>query len=302
MPGSEAVSAHASATSAIADVGSSTADRLHRLAVQPVNTTVILHTLLSRKIWDWADVKAQWDEALRWFGTNCLNTESYWRCYWMDRNVAQRTPTYFQSTRNFSVPPYSKVTMDSTRLEWPNNREVDPYLSRNDTDLEIASQLSHQLSHEGESSLLATTGVRMVHPGGLPIWACGLLGGAWGCTPDSVRKGLCVQYAIDKTPNSLKSMGGFVGNSLTTWEVPLSDVSQGGGPGYDRFCAYVPKVPELTPESAGLPEPGIFTSPPGRYFHTLEYVAQERVLVLFGGTNDTAGGAASVRVEAARRG
>ena len=213
MPGSEAVSAHASATSAIADVGSSTADRLHRLAVQPVNTTVILHTLLSRKIWDWADVKAQWDEALRWFGTNCLNTESYWRCYWMDRNVAQRTPTYFQSTRNFSVPPYSKVTMDSTRLEWPNNREVDPYLSRNDTDLEIASQLSHQLSHEGESSLLATTGVRMVHPGGLPIWACGLLGGAWGCTPDSVRKGLCAQYAIDKTPNSLKSMGGFVGNS-----------------------------------------------------------------------------------------
>ena len=290
-PIKEVVTTRLGAATIIADAATSA------IVHKPVSATADLHALVSEKVWDWGHVKSEWDESLRWFGTNCLNKETYWRCYWIDRKVAQRTPTYFQSAQNFSAPPYSHdVFMDSTRLEWPNDRQVDPYLSRNDTDFETAAKLAHQLSYGGEAALLATSNVRMINPGGLPVWACGLLGGAWGCTLDSVQKGTCYQYANDNTPNSLRAMGGFVGHSLTTWELPLSDVSQAGGPAYDRFCSYVPKAPDLTPKSAGLPTPGVFTSPPGRYFHTLEYVEQENILVLFGGTNDTAGGSATVRI------
>ena len=84
-----------------------------------------------------------------------------------------------------------------------------------------------------------------------------------------------------------KAKGGFEGASLDDWRYPLSAdqvATMSGGPAYDRFCTFVTPAPEMSPAAAALPDTAVYASPPGRYFHTLDYEPVERMLVLFGGT------------------
>ena len=84
---------------------------------------------------------------------------------------------------------------------------------------------------------------------------------------------------------------------------------RGAFPG--RFCDFVPAAPDLSPKAAKLPEVcptapnllrllqcpagrksrkvSLFGAPGGRYFGSLDYEPNERLMVIFGGTTDVTG-------------
>ena len=85
--------------------------------------------------------------------------------------------------------------------------------------------------------------------------------------------------------------------------------TRGAFPG--RFCDFVPAAPNLSPKAAKLPEVcptapnllrllqcpagrksrkvSLFGAPGGRYFGSLDYEPNERMMVIFGGTTDVTG-------------
>ena len=229
-----------------------------------------------------------WDRGVRWW------------CYWADRRLAQRTPTYFDSLQNWTGVMWQNWTLCSDlaegeacpALDWPNDIQVAPNLARTASDLRLIAQTAAktiaQSLGEDVSSWKAPANQTMLVHRGTPIWACGLLHNSWGCTPDSVLDQTCVPFdPANLVTNAAAEKGGFEGASLDGWHKALSleQVSHmSGGPSYDRFCTFVKPAPEMSPEAAALPDTVQYAAPPGRYFHTIDYEPVERLLVLFGGT------------------
>ena len=103
-------------------------------------------------------------------------------------------------------------------------------------------------------------------------------------------------YGIAATGDASK-LGGWttdqsvsLGNLYWMKELTADQVeSMEGGPAYDRFCDFVQPAPNLSPEASGVPVVDIFGQPDARYHHSLEYEPIEKMLVLFGGTDDING-------------
>ena len=229
----------------------------------------------------------EWDKSVRWW------------CYWQDRRVAERAPTYWSSLQNWSNAMWQNWTMcadepddQCEKLNYPNDIQIEKKLARSNTELRGIAKNAAQASAESmgtdidawkQPSALS----KLVHKG-KPIWMCGLIHQAWGCTPDSVLNDKCFQFdPFNRGTNGAAEFGGFEGPSLDGWHKELSPqqvASMSGGPGYDRFCTFVDAAPDLSPDAAGLPDTIVYANPPGRGFHTLDFEPVEQMLVLFGGT------------------
>ena len=229
----------------------------------------------------------KWDKGVRWW------------CYWQDRRVAERAPTYWSSLQNWSNAMWQNWTMckdepgdECDRLNWPNDIQIEKKLARSDTELKgiaknAAAASAESMEIDVDTWVQPSALSKLVHKG-RPIWMCGLIHKAWGCTADSVLDEKCFPFdPFNQGTNRGQMFGGFEGPSLDGWHKELSDpqvASMSGGPGYDRYCTFVDAAPDMSPDAAELPDTIVYANPPGRGFHTLDFEPVEKMLVLFGGT------------------